>query len=478
MSTVIEPQSPASPSVAPEPAGLLAAFTSAHDVVAATQKVRDAGYRRIDVHSPFPLHGVDTVLKAKKPLLPFAALIGAAIGLGGGIWMAWWMNAIDYPFIISGKPLFSILPSLPVAFELAILLAAFAVFGGALALGGLPKHSNRLFSIPVFARATNDRFFLSIEASDSRFDADELSNLLNQAGAVSIDHIPHAEPGSPKIPRPFAMAAAALLVLALVPPVLIAKARSTTSTTPRLSFISDMDYQPKFKAQTVNRLFADGRAMRPQVSGTIARGDLRSDVALYRGIVAQEIRSADGGSAVGLREPEAPETPPSQPLSTSTGDLQTTVLVPDQADRANDRMQTSPADGSSETVQAWVTRIPVDVDESFIRRGRQRYDIYCATCHGIGGDGDGLVTLRALELEQGTWVKPTSLHAEPVRMQPDGQLYNTISNGIRKMPGYASQIPVEDRWAIVAYLRALQKTRTAGVDDVPSDVLPNIRELN
>ena len=87
------------------------------------------------------------------------------------------------------------------------------------------------------------------------------------------------------------------------------------------------------------------------------------------------------------------------------------------------------------------------------------------------------MTLRALELEQGTWVKPTSLHAEPIRKQPVGQLFNSISNGIRKMPGYANQIPVKDRWAIVAYLRALQRTRTSSSADVPQDVLPNMREL-
>ena len=126
----------------------------------------------------------------------------------------------------------------------------------------------------------------------------------------------------------------------------------------------------------------------------------------------------------------------------------------------------------------WVTDFPLVVDEAFIRRGQERYGIFCATCHGQGGDGDGLVTLRALELEQGTWVKPTSLHAEPIRNQPVGQLFNSISNGVRKMPGYASQIPVDDRWAIVAYVRALQRTRTATSADVPSEVLPNMRELN
>ena len=133
---------------------------------------------------------------------------------------------------------------------------------------------------------------------------------------------------------------------------------------------------------------------------------------------------------------------------------------------------------TDETTVAWVTDFPLDVDETLIRRGQQRYGIFCATCHGQGGDGDGLVTLRALELEQGTWVKPTSLHAEPIREQPVGQLYNAISNGVRKMPGYASQIPVRDRWAIVAYVRALHRTRTSSIEDVPEDIRPNLREMN
>ena len=168
--------------------------------------------------------------------------------------------------------------------------------------------------------------------------------------------------------------------------------------------------------------------MRPQVAGTVARDDLREDDQYYLGR-----NSEYGGLAANAAEKDS--------------------------------------DG-------WVTAFPLTVDESLIRRGRERYQIFCATCHGQGGDGDGLVTLRALELEQGTWVKPTSLHAEPIRGQPVGRLFNSISNGVRKMPGYASQIPVRDRWVIVAYVRALQRTRTATSADVPSEILPNMRELN
>ncbi len=447
---------PTQPKAPPEPevriGGLLAEFTSAADVVAAAKQLRTAGYRNLEVHSPHAIHGIDKVLGAKRPPLPWAAIAGGVIGLAGGLWMAWWMNAVDYPLIISGKPMFSFLPSLPVAFELAILLAAFAVFGGTIALGGLPRPANRLFRVPSFARATNDRFFIAVEQSDEAFGSGETKHLLYDAGSVGVESIPIVDQRESRLPRPFVLTAIVLSVLALIPPVLIAKARYTTSTTPRLSFISDMDHQPKFKAQTTNSLFADGRSMRPQVAGTIAQGDLREDSAFYRGIRKEsgntenvaDVDIADGTFLISV--PSEENTPPAA---------------------------SSAAAGTPD----WVTKFPVEVDEKLIRRGKQRYEIYCATCHGIGGDGDGLVTLRALELEQGTWVRPTSLHAEPIRKQPVGQLYNTIANGVRKMPGYAAQIPVKDRWAIVSYVKALQKTRTATAKDVPSDVLPNMRKL-
>jgi mono/diheme cytochrome c family protein len=88
-----------------------------------------------------------------------------------------------------------------------------------------------------------------------------------------------------------------------------------------------------------------------------------------------------------------------------------------------------------------------------------------------------LVAVRATELQQGTWVPPTSLHAQPVRDQPVGQIFHSITHGVRKMPPYGSQITVEDRWAIVLYVRALQRSQNAGPDDVPQDVLRTMRDL-
>ncbi|MCR9202382.1 MAG: DUF3341 domain-containing protein [Planctomycetaceae bacterium] len=460
MSSVTAPPPSPAPTAQADPTsrGLVASFSSVDAVLKAVRLVRELGIRRVDVHSPHPIHGLDDALGLKGSPLPWGAIAGASLGFGGGVWMAWWMNAIDYPFLISGKPLFSIIPSLPVAFELAILLAAFAVVGGTLLFGGLPRLSNPRFRVPAFSRATNDRYLLAVDADDEQFQTGRLQPLLRQAGAESVDHIPVENPTEARVPRAIWMATAILLVLALIPPVLIAKARSSTSTRPRLSFVSDMDHQPKFKAQSTSRLFADGRSMRPQVSGTVARGDLRADDRYYLG-----------------REPVSSDALAKAP---SAARLQPSALLT----RVSDVDSGSPSDQAPPSQAAanidWVTEFPLAVDESLIRRGQQRYGIFCATCHGQGGEGDGLVTLRALELEQGTWVRPTSLHAEPIRNQPVGQLFNSISNGVRRMPGYASQIPVRDRWAIVAYVRALQRTRIASSSDVPEDILPNLREIN
>ena len=187
---------------------------------------------------------------------------------------------------------------------------------------------------------------------------------------MGVESIPIDSPNEAKLPRPLLMVAAVLGTLALVPPVMIAKARTTTSTTPRLSIISDMDYQPKFKAQTTNSLFADGRSMRPQVSGTVARGDLREDDAYYRGILSEAEAEAEAESG-GVEQAGA------------------------------SGLRLIPVDADDELLPNYTTEFPLPVDEALIRRGKERYEIYCATCHGQGGDGDGRVTLRALELEHG-----------------------------------------------------------------------------
>lgn len=214
-----------------------------------------------------------------------------------------------------------------------------------------------------------------------------------------------------KLPRWLLFTILTAVVLSWVPLALVMRARVTTSSAPRIHVIPDMDNQPKFKTQSRNPLFADRRAMRPPVAGTVARGSLLEDPSMGTGRVGED----------------------------------------------------------------WIDVAPIDITSGVLERGRQRYEIFCSPCHGLVGFGDGMVAKRADELQEGTWTPPTSFHSELIRERADGHLFNTITNGIRNMPGYGSQIPVEDRWAIVAYVRALQLSQNASIDDVPVETRAQLR---
>lgn len=198
-----------------------------------------------------------------------------------------------------------------------------------------------------------------------------------------------------------------LALLAIAPFAFVARARATHSPW-RIHVFRDMDNQPKFQAQQVNPLFVDGREMRMPVENTMAVEEFPDPVA-----------------------------------------------------------------GTGKMNGQWLTVLPVPVDAALLERGQERFNIYCATCHGLGGYGDGMIAQRAMELmevETSKWIPPTSYHVDTVLQRPVGHIYNTITNGIRSMPPYRSQINEHDRWAIVAYLRALQRSQSARIEDVPQDM--------
>ncbi|OUU24538.1 MAG: hypothetical protein CBC13_03325 [Planctomycetia bacterium TMED53] len=171
------------------PVLILAEFESADQLMEAAEKVRDEGFKRWDCHTPYPVHGLDGAMGIRPTILPWLVLGGGMTGFTGGLIMQGWMNGISYPFLISGKPFFSIPASIPVAFELTILLSAFGAFGGMLALNGLPRFFNPLFRSDRFRRATADRFFISIDARDRRFDAPANAQFLRGLGANAIEVI-------------------------------------------------------------------------------------------------------------------------------------------------------------------------------------------------------------------------------------------------------------------------------------------------
>ena len=174
------------------PSVILAEFTTAHGVLHAAEKVRDAGYVRWDTHTPFPVHGMDRAMGLKDSRLGWIVIAFALVGLTGAFAMMHWMNGIDYPTIVGDKPAGApgTLPSMvPIMFELTILLSAFGAVLGMFGLNRLPRHNHPVFGSDRFRLASDDRFFISIEADDPKFDVDKTKAMLQEAHAHHVEVI-------------------------------------------------------------------------------------------------------------------------------------------------------------------------------------------------------------------------------------------------------------------------------------------------
>ncbi len=169
--------------------GIVAEFPTPDALREACVRVREAGYRRFDAHTPFPVHGLDAAMGIRPTRLPWLVLGAGLTGCVGGIVMQWWMNAVDYALPISGKPMWSLPANIPVAFEMTILFAAMTTFFGMLVANALPELHHPLFGHDRFRRATNDGFFVSIEASDPRFDPERTEAFLREIGGSRISAI-------------------------------------------------------------------------------------------------------------------------------------------------------------------------------------------------------------------------------------------------------------------------------------------------
>jgi hypothetical protein len=178
------------PQEAPELYGYLVEFEDVDQLLAGAEQVRDAGYTCWDAHTPFVVHGLDGAMGIRATKLPYVVFACGLTGTVGGILLQWFTNAFDYPFLISGKPIFSLPANIPVAFETTILCAAIGALLGMLAFNGLPQLSHPLHASARFKRATDDRFFISIEARDPSFDRQRTRELLESLGGSEVDEVP------------------------------------------------------------------------------------------------------------------------------------------------------------------------------------------------------------------------------------------------------------------------------------------------
>ncbi len=169
--------------------GLVAEFRDPAALYHAAEEMRKAGYRMYDTYSPFPIHGMDRAMGLGNSKVGYITLGGGITGFLIGVWLQWWTGAVDYPLNISGKPFFAWESSIPVIFELTVLLSAFGAVAGMLLLNGLPRPYNPLFYSTRFTRATDDGFFLHVAGVDKRFDANGTQRFLSDLGALHIEEL-------------------------------------------------------------------------------------------------------------------------------------------------------------------------------------------------------------------------------------------------------------------------------------------------
>jgi len=169
--------------------GVIAEFETAAAIYEAAKKTTDAGYTRVDAHTPFPVHGIDAQLRQPVSRLGWIVAACGAMGVGLAQLMMWWMNAYDYPIWVSGKPPYAWPSTIPITFELMVLLAGFGAVFGMLALNGLPRLHHPIFKHSSFHRSSDDRFFLSIEAKDPKFDSAETARFLESLGGTNVETV-------------------------------------------------------------------------------------------------------------------------------------------------------------------------------------------------------------------------------------------------------------------------------------------------
>lgn len=169
--------------------GILAEFKNPGHLMKAAKLTHKAGYKKFDCYSPFPIHGMDDAMGLKPSKLGYIVMGHALIGFLGGLALQIWTSAIAYPINISGKPFINLPAFIPVTFELTILLSAFGAVFGMFFLNNMPKHHNPLFNSDYFKKATDDGFFVVIEAEDPLFSPDKTKAFFEQAGAVHIESI-------------------------------------------------------------------------------------------------------------------------------------------------------------------------------------------------------------------------------------------------------------------------------------------------
>jgi hypothetical protein len=366
---------------------ITALFETPDDIMVAAAEVSNLGYKKFDVNTPYPIHGMDDAMKLKPTKLGLVVFVLAAMGTIGSLLMIGYMMGIDYQINIGGKPFFSLPPSIPITFELTVLFGAIASIIFALFLfNKLPWVNNPLMDTEYMKRVSSDRYGILIRSNDEKFNPDEVVKLFEVLGSKDINHVYQYETEESEIKTPiFNVKFVLILIL-----VAFVTSISTYLIENKVTYMLPFDWmweQSKLNPQKTTNLFNDGYGMRTPVNGTVPRDNIPY---MYKGMPDSLVKFMSN---------------------------------------------------------------PLPVTQSILEKGKLKFNTYCSPCHGYFAKGDSRLN--------GQFPNPPSLHSDKVRNWKDGNIFHVIVNGQNVMPSYAKQILSDDIWAIIHYIRVLQRSQNA-----------------
>ncbi|MCU0411732.1 MAG: DUF3341 domain-containing protein [Bacteroidetes bacterium] len=370
---------------------ITALFDSPDAVLHAAEETAKAGYTKFDVHTPYPVHGMDHAMRLKTSRIGIFAFVFGSLGVLSAVALITWVALHEYPLVIGGKPFWAWPAFVPVSFELTVLLASvLSTVTMIVFYFKFPNNAHPLHDTPYMKAVSSDKFGIAIQANDPKFDEKSVREFLKSVHGSAIEPVAYdvedLDHGQQLLDARF------LAVLAVV---MFVVASGTYFTLNYAMYLPPFDFmmeQNKLKAQKPSELFRDGKGMRPPVEGTIARGFIP---------YAFHGKADEAGK----------------------------MLV-------NPLLATAPV----------------------IDRGKAKYLTFCSPCHGNFGAGDSRL--------RGQFPNPPTLNSDKVRNWSDGSIFHVITDGQNVMPSYASQISRDDRWAIVHYIRVLQRAQNAKEADL------------
>ncbi|PJA96105.1 MAG: hypothetical protein CO129_08305 [Ignavibacteriales bacterium CG_4_9_14_3_um_filter_34_10] len=371
--------------------GYTGLFDTPDSIINAAKKASEEGYKKFDINTPYPVHGMNKAMKLPPSKLGYASLVFGLSGTISALLFMYWTSVLDYPIVIGGKPFFALPAFVPIMFEVTVLSAAIAtVLTMIIVYFKFPNISHPLHDTDYMRKVSSDKYGICIQADDELFDESKVQLFLKELNAQSIAPVYFDDEETENKPSAFDKKFIALLAV-----VAIIVSGSTYILLNKVVYSVPFNWmmnQNKISPQQSNAFFSDGFGMRNPVEETISRGNL--------------------------------------PYQFKNKPEEAGLLL------AN----------------------PLAFTEENINLGRNKFDIYCSPCHGYFGNGDSRL--------RGQFPNPPSLHSEKVRNWKDGNIFHVITEGQNIMPSYSSQLTRQERWAVVLYIRALQRAQNAKESDI------------